>query len=534
MKVLIGYPPTNDEVKGTALLSQNRQFQYFENPTFLFPVVLGTAATMVRDIGHNVLWEDAIAQDLSVEEYETIISSEKPDIFFFETKAPVIKKHWDIVKQFKNKFPLLKIVMCGDHVSYKPLETMEKCPVDFVINGGYFDFAFMELLNAIEFDTPIPYGVWYRNKGKVIDNGRYIFKSTLDNCPVIDRVLTKNDNYQKEFNLKGRPLAYIMSGRDCWWGKCTFCVWDHALYPRGTFKGRSPQHVLEEVKYLVDNQGVREIFDDCGTITVGSWLEKFCKLMIESGYNKKVMYSCNMRFGAVNSAQYKLMKEAGFRLLKFGLESGCQKTIDKLDKGTKIEKVIPSCKEAKEAGLTVHITMMVGYPWETKEDAMETFTLVNTLMSNGYADIHQSTVIVPYPGTPLYEEGKLKRWFRFDPEQYERFDMTEPVFKTPDMTPEEVVGMCYQNYKAYLNPLYIVQHAFKRIRSWEDVVYSFKGLNAVLGHFSDFSRTIPQAEFDGYITEEQLKNIEITNPRQDLVYETGYLKDLKKLTPLAN
>jgi anaerobic magnesium-protoporphyrin IX monomethyl ester cyclase len=490
MKVLVGFPPTLS-AKGTPLLSQNRQFQYFDVPTFLFPVAMGTAATMARDkYNHDVIWYDAISESMDWDDFDAMIRKESPEIFFFETKAPVVKKHWEAVHHLKQKFPKLKIVICGDHVTYRPKETMEKCPIDFVINGGYYDFAFCELLDYLSGKRKnIPQGVWYRKNGKIIDNGKYDFKGSLDQAPIVDRVLTKNKNYQKEFNLKGRPLAYIMSGRDCWYGKCTFCVWDQTLYPRGKFRARSPENVLEEVKYLVDNQGVREIFDDCGTITVGPWLKKFCNLMIESGYNKKVMYSCNMRFGAVDAETYKLMKKAGFRLLKYGLESGCQKTIDKLDKGTKISEVLNSCRDAKKAGLTVHLTMMVGYPWETKEDAMETWKLSKKLMLKGYADVLQSTVIVPYPGTPLYEEGKDKNWFRFNPEDYERFDMTEPVFKTPDMTPQEVQALCQMNYKIYIDPRYMFQH-IKRIKTWEDVRYTFDGIKAVLGHIKDFARPV--------------------------------------------
>tara|TARA_Y100000310_G_scaffold251425_1_gene257899 strand:- start:540 stop:2117 length:1578 start_codon:yes stop_codon:yes gene_type:complete len=493
MKAMVGYPPTISQ-KGTPLLSQNRQFQYFEVPTFLFPVVMGTAATMARDKhGHDVIWADAIAEYLNWEKYAELIRKEKPEVYFFETKAPVVKKHWAAVKKMKEEFPDLKIVMCGDHVSYAPGESMENCPIDYVINGGYFDFAFCELLDALEKGGKIPKGIWHRKKGKIVDHGRYQFKGKLDDAPIIDRKLTKNHNYQKEFNLKGRPLAYIMSGRDCWYGKCTFCIWDHALYPRGTFGVRSPENVLEEVKYLVDEMGVREIFDDCGTITVGPWLEKFCKLMIESGYNKKVMYSCNMRFGAANAKMYGLMKKAGFRLLKYGLESGCQKTIDKLDKGTKIHEIIPSCRDAKKAGLTVHLTMMVGYPWETKEDAMETFKLAKKLMIKGHADVLQSTVIVPYPGTPLYKEGMDKEWFRFDPTDYERFDMTEPVFKTPGIHPQEIQSICQQNYKIYFDPRYVFQH-LKRIKTMEDIRYTWNGAKAAIGHVKDFARPVQKAQ----------------------------------------
>ena len=487
LKVLVGYPPV-ESAKGTALLSQNRQFQYFQVASFLFPVAMGTGATMARDKGYNVIWYDAVAEHMNTRDFDEMLEKEIPDVFFFETKAPVVKKHWASIKHLKQKFPHMKIVICGDHVSYDAKETMENSPVDFVIKGGYYDFAFCELLDALKEGNKIPHGIWYKNsKNEIVDNGRYNFTGKLDDAPIIDRKLTKNQNYQIEFNLKGRPLAYIMSGRDCWYGKCTFCVWDHTLYPKGTFKARSPENVMKEVKYLVDECGVKEIFDDCGTITVGPWLEKFCKLMIESGYNKKVLYSGNMRFGAVNFEQYKMMKAAGFRLLKYGLESGCQKTIDKLDKGTKIPEVVTSCRDATRAGLTVHLTMMVGYPWETKKDAMETIRLATKLMTKGYAEILQSTVIVPYPGTPLYEEGKEKNWFRFDPKDYERFDMTEPVFKTPDMTTKEVQQLCQMNYRIYLDPRYIIRQVGK-VRDMQDFMYNLKGIKAVIGHIVQFGK----------------------------------------------
>ena len=61
LKILIGYPPLLSK-KGTALLSQNRQFQFFNNPTFLFPVELGTGATMLKEKGFKVIWKDAIAE----------------------------------------------------------------------------------------------------------------------------------------------------------------------------------------------------------------------------------------------------------------------------------------------------------------------------------------------------------------------------------------------------------------------------------------------------------------------------------------
>ena len=491
MKILVGFPPTEARHGGTILLSQNRQLQEFHEPTFLYPVVMATAATFLRDEGYDVRWMDCIAEDVSMEKFIDFIDKEKIELFFFETKGPVIKRHWKVADKLKERFPNLKIVICGDHVSWEPgiKETMENSKIDFAINGGDYDFAIVDLVKALERKEKIPEGIWYRKNEKVVKNGRYHFKRKLDEAPFPDRDLVPLGPYSKEFNLAYKPHTYIMSGRDCWYGRCTFCVWDHTLYPLGTFGVRSPENVLEEVKYLVDKHGVREIFDDCGTITIGNWLKKFCNLMIESGYNKKVKYSCNMRFGAVNLEEYKLMKKAGFRLLKFGLESGEQKTIDKLDKSTKIEEIIPSCRDAKKAGLVVHLTMMVGYPWESKEDAEKTFQLAKRLMVKGYADVLQSTIVIPYPGTPLYDEGVEKGWFRFDPKDYDRFDMREPVFKTPDMTPEEVNEVCNRVYTIFWHPEYVIRRILN-IRSFVDLKYTLNGAKAVIGHMKDFGNGV--------------------------------------------
>jgi len=61
-----------------------------------------------------------------------------------------------------------------------------------------------------------------------------------------------------------------------------------------------------------ENYGIREIFDDAGTLPVGKWLDDLCHQLIATGLNKKVVIGCNMRFAALNQAQYHLMKQAGF------------------------------------------------------------------------------------------------------------------------------------------------------------------------------------------------------------------------------
>jgi radical SAM superfamily enzyme YgiQ (UPF0313 family) len=482
MKIFIGYPPTLSE-KGIALLSQNRQFQWFSNPSYLFPVILGSAATLLKKEGHNVIWIDSIAENISWKEFIQKIENEKPDLFAFETKTPVIKQHWKIINKLKEKFPKMKIALLGDHVTSFPEESMKNSNVDFVLTGGDFDFSLLELCSWIEKKTKkIPKGIWYRKRGKIENSGIFELKHNLDSVPFIDRELTKWRLYEKEYNLQGKPFFYIMSGRDCWWGKCKFCAWP-TLFPR--FRVRRVENVLDEIGMLIKKYDVKEIFDDSGTLMTGKWLKELCEGLIKRGYNKKIRYSCNMRFNALKQEEFNLMKKAGFRLLKFGLESGNQNTLDLLNKGIKIKDILEGCKMAKKAGLTVHLTMIVGYPWETKEDALKTFRLAKYLMQKGKADVLQATVLVPYPGTPLWKEAKENNWFIFNPLDYERYDMREPVLKTKGCEPKEVAEICGKIYTIFLTPSYIFQRA-KNIRSWSDFNFNLRGVKAVFGHLKDF------------------------------------------------
>lgn len=484
MRILIGYPPTESD-KGTATLGQNRQFQWFNNPCLIFPVVMAGAATMLKQQGHEVRWVDCVAENITWSGFLKVLEKQKPDLFVFETKTPVIKLHWKVIDKLKKQFPKMKIAIVGDHVTSFPRESMQNSKVDFVLEGGDFDFLSSELVNWLEKKVKkIPKGVWYRQGRKIKTSGKFTLKHELDEAPFIDRELTKWKNYQKEYNMSRYPYFYIMSGRDCWWGKCKFCAWPR-LYP--CFRHRRVENVLDEIGMLVKRYGVREIFDDSGTLTTGKWLTDLCNGLIKRGYNKKITYSCNMRFGVLKQQDYDLMKKAGFRLLKFGLESANQTTLDNLNKGIKVKDIVEGCKMAKKAGLTVHLTMIVGHPWETKQEAMNTFKLSKRLMQSGQADLLQATVSMPYPGTPLWKEAKKNKWFLFPPLEYERYDMREPVLNTADNDPKGASDVCGKIYTIFLTPQYLWAR-LRSIKTWDDIKFNLRGVKAVLGHLQDFGK----------------------------------------------
>jgi radical SAM superfamily enzyme YgiQ (UPF0313 family) len=209
--------------------------------------------------------------------------------------------------------------------------------------------------------------------------------------------------------------------------------------------------------------------------------------MIERGYHKEILFSCNMRFSDVRPKTAALMKKAGFRKIKSGLESANQATLDRVNKGVKVEEIVEGCRAASREGLEVQLTIMVGYPWETKQDALKTLDLAKRLMSSGAAEMLQSTVVVPYPGTPLHREAVANGWFRIDPADYDRYDMTEPILTTRDMDPEEVVRICGEIYKTFLTPRFVLRN-MTRIRTKEDMSYLLRGAKAVFGHILDFAK----------------------------------------------
>ena len=482
MKIAIAYPPISSP-KGAPLLSQNRQFQWFNRPTYIYPVVPAYAATMAYKAGHTVYWMDGISARMSEKEFLADVESKKPDLMMLETKTPVVHMTWQWVKALKRIVPEMKVAIVGDHVTAMPQETMENCEADYLLTGGDYDFLLQNLIAHLE-DSAVKLepGIWYREKdGTVKNTGPFVLDHDLNALPRIDRDLTCWKRYSvHNGNYRRTPGAYIMAGRDCWHAKCTFCSWT-TLYPR--YRRRTPESVADEVGELIEKYGVREIMDDTGSFPIGKWLQDFCHLMIERGYNKKIYFDCNMRFGALTLEEYRLMKKAGFRFVLFGLESANQPTLDHICKKLTVEQIRTGAEAAAKAGLDVHVTVMLGYPWETREDVARTVELARHLLIRGWAYTLQVTQLIPYPGTPLFRECKEKGWLLT--ENWDDFDQRNPVMKSG--VPDEVTRSAIRRiYQAFFHPRALWNRLLQTRHPLEDIRFYGRGLLSLLGHLRDF------------------------------------------------
>ncbi len=482
MRVAICYPPLKSE-KGVALLTQNRQFQWFSRPTYIFPVVPATAATMLKKSGHEVLFLDGIAAELTDAEFAARLAAFKPDYVVLETKTPVVKRHWKWIADCSaaQGDGRVKTVLVGDHVTAMPEESMAMCPVDYVLTGGDWDFLLKNLVEADGDAAKFEAGIWYRENGEVKNTGRFRLDHDLNAAPWIDRDLVHWELYAtKNGNFRRTPGTYVMAGRDCWHAKCTFCSWT-TLYP--TYRTRRPLDVVDEIEMLVTKYGVKEVMDDSGSFPVGEWLKTFCNEMIRRGLPKKVRIDCNMRFGRLTAEDYRLMRKAGFRLVLFGVESANQATLDRFVKALRVEDVEQGAKWASEAGLDVHLTFMFGHAWEGPAEIANTVRLARKLLANGHASTLQCTLTIPYPGTPLFRELKAKDGLTTL--DWDEYDMRRAITKTPLASEEEIKGAIRAVYRGFLQPRALF-HRLTTTRTLFDFTFYYRGVRSLLGHLLDF------------------------------------------------
>ncbi len=484
MKIAICYPPLPCE-KGVPLLSQNRQFQWFSRPTYIFPVVPATAATMLNRAGHDVAWLDGIAEEWTPGAFMENLDAFAPEVVVLETKTPVVKRHWKWIADYKARVGAsVKVVLVGDHVTAMPDETMANCPVDYVLTGGDWDFLLMNLVasgfDAAKFEP----GIWHRAGTEVLNTGRFRLDHDLKKTPWIDRDLCHWRLYaEKNGNFRRTPGTYIMSGRDCWHAKCTFCSWT-TLYP--TYRTRDPIDVVDEIGDLIERYGVKEIMDDSGSFPVGEWMRTFCHEIIKRGYQKKLRIDCNMRFGRLAFEDYKLMRAAGFRLVLFGVESANQATLDRFVKALKVEDVERGAEWAHRAGLDVHLTFMFGHAWEGPAEIENTVRLARKMLAKGWASTLQCTMTIPYPGTPLFRE--LKEKDGLTTLDWDEYDMRRQITKTPLASEDEIKAAVRRVYAGFFQPMALLRRLCS-FRTLFDFGFYYRGFRSIMGHLLDFGKS---------------------------------------------
>lgn len=417
------------------MVPQNRNVQFFEKPNFLLSIVHAQAATWLKQLGYDVMWDDGSAQLKTYDKWFADLVAFKPDVVVFEGTTPVMKFYWQQIDKVKAALPKCIVIMTGYHSMRRPEETIQMSSADIVLRSSHIDFVLKRLIPYIdEHDDwrescQVDGLVFRRDDGSVRSTGAFKQVEPLDESPDIDRNLVRWKDYAYENgNFLNTPGTYATSViRDCMFGKCTFCRYNG---PDLTFSMRSVERSLDEYQRLIEDHGVREIFDDSGVWYRGEQARQFAKGIIDRGLHKKDCYfGFNTRFGYLDEETISLLGKANFRFVLLGLEAGDDETLIRLNKGYTVDAVEQNLKMLTKYGLHPHLTMMVGYYWQTQEQLNQTVEKVRHYMFSGIARTLQVTICIPLDYTPYHMECINKGVLLT--EDYDDFDMSKVIVKTP-------------------------------------------------------------------------------------------------------
>lgn len=489
LKIAISYPPIVNHRGQKAMVSQNRNVQYFKKPTYLLPVVHAQAATWLKEKGFDVIWDDGNAQLKNYNDWLSDLVKEQPDIVVFESTTPVMKFYWRTINQLKEQLPNCIVVMTGYHSMRKPEETLSNSMADVVLKSNHIDFALMRFTDYVAKndnwrDTLDIEGFSIRNKKEVRDTGSFKQVEELETSPIIDRDLTSWKDYAFENgNFLQTPGAYATSViRDCMFGKCTFCRYNG---PDLTFSMMDIERSLDEYENLIRNYGVKEIFDDSGVWYRGKEARAFAQGIIDRGLHKTGCYfGINTRFEYLDEETLKLMGQANFRFVLLGYEAADNETLMRLNKGYQLEHVDNCLKWMTKYGMHPHLTIMVGYYWQTQEQLDKTVSEVKRLMFSGLARTLQVTLCTPLDYTPYHKECEMAGVLTTD--DYDDFDMSKLIVKTP-IPHERYYEAVKEMYSIAFHPKFIARQllfllSFKK-RDWQFLfTYSARAIRRVRQH----------------------------------------------------
>lgn len=498
MRISISYPPIINDLGQKAMVSQNRNVQYFKEPTYLLPVTYAQAATWLRDDGHEVLWDDANAQLKTLQSWIDDLVAWKPDVIILESTTPVMKFYWGVIDKLKEILPDAIVVMTGYHSMRMPEETMLECNADIVIRSSNVDFVLQRLIAYIDKNsswrlTCALDGLHIRmkNLGKEVrSTGNFRHVEPLDKSPLIDRDLVQWKNYAYENgNFLQVPGTYATSViRDCMFGKCTFCRYNG---PDLTFSLMSVERSLDEYQVLIEKYGVKEIFDDSGVWYRGKEAREFAQGIIDRGLHKKGCYfGINTRFEYLDEDTIRLMGEANFRFILLGYEAADDETLQRLNKGYQLQHVENCLKWLTKYGMHPHLTIMVGYYWQTQEMLDRTVSEVKRLMFSGLARTLQVTLCTPLDYTPYHKECIEKGMLLTS--DYNDFDMSKLIVKTP-IPHDQYYKAVREMYGIAFNPKFMLrQVAFLfngRKRDWQFIfIYGVRAIRRVRQHIFNLTR----------------------------------------------
>lgn len=163
--------------------------------------------------------------------------------------------------------------------------------------------------------------------------------------------------------------------RGCYWNRCTFC--DYGLNtdgPTSPWRERKVEQVVADLRGACEREGVKYVYFAVD-VMAPSYIERLADAMVEAGLD--IRWSAEMRMEKIFSAERcRRMARSGCVCISFGMESGNQRILDLIDKGTKVKYMAETMKNFASAGVGVQLMAFTDFPTERPSEKKETYDFV--------------------------------------------------------------------------------------------------------------------------------------------------------------
>lgn len=473
MRVLFLHPPWPGG--GFGGRSQNRWPRKRGDKAARYPAYLCYVATLMKKNGFEVSYIDSVMQEFSEEEALEKVKSICPEVIYTETSTPTINYDISFAEKAIKLLPSATYIFSGSHATYFPKEVLQQSPASIAIMGEQ-DYSALEAVQALRDKRPLLdiKGIcWKDEKGNIHINPPRELIRNLDELPFPDRSLIPHQWYIEGHAAK-KPFTFVMASRGCP-NKCTFCLWTKVFFNRQV-RVRSIENVIAELKWLVDEYHMKEIFFDDATFNVNKKrVIDICERMVSDKIN--LSWGCSCRVDKVDEEMLSHMKRSGCRIICYGPESASEETLQKTNKKIDISQAYRAIQLTKKAGIIAHANFMVGFPWETKEDMQRTIDFAQRLNP----DTMQISLVFPHPGSEMYDQAIENNWFEDDiVGNWDRFEMSlGPVLKSGSSKEDLQSAISKGHAKFFFRPSYIMK-TIGRIRSIGELLRVIRGAHSVI------------------------------------------------------
>lgn len=378
-----------------------------------FPLGLGYIAAVLKQAGQEV---ELLVSSPGCD-FAQLLSSRLerfiPELVGISCMTPSFPAAIEIARAVKEQTNA-KVVLGGHHATALGEEILQRYPeVDFVVYGEG-EYTMLDLCRKL---SQGPYedipGLMWRENALIHRNMPRPLIKDIDQLPFPARELVDMSGFGVHGHIRiGRRSATMITSRGCPY-QCVFC--SSRLTMGRSYRPHSPEYVIEEMELLAKKYRIDYIVLEDDTLTIlPERAEEICERLIDR--NLGVQWLCLSRVDRIEKSLVEKMKRAGCRMIAFGVESGDEKVLRKIGKGTSLEDARKAIKICEEAGLRTQATFVIGFPFDDLETIGKTIDFACEL-SPTVAIIFPLT---PYPGTACFSylpesqrPKALKDWERF-------------------------------------------------------------------------------------------------------------------------